>query len=55
MVVCVKYWTMREAKIKKYECEEKSSEICDIVAGKVVLEEAKKNHYVKIKEIWFEN
>ena len=56
MKVCIKYWTMREVKIVKYDTlEEKDMQICELAAGKLVLEEAKKNHYVKIKEVWFED
>ena len=55
MIICVKYWTMREAKITKFTCEEKSSEVIENAVGKIVLEEANKNHYVKIKQIWFED
>lgn len=55
MKVCIKYWTMREAKIVKYVCEEKDTQVCEVAVGKLVLDEAKKNHYVKIKEVWFED
>ena len=48
MVICVKYWTMRQAKITRFTCKEKSSEVVENAIGKVALEEARKNNSNKM-------